>query len=447
MTSYLRIFLITLIVISLPGQLLFADTLQNTKAYEGGKILTLEAAKKIALKNNPTLAAAMERIVQAKEKIKQSKAGYLPAVSIAAAWDHTDKTENTLPGYEESQYTNKISATQILFDGFMRKYSVLSATYGEKMNSEFEKESRRLLIWSVAQSYLNVQLASENMKIAESDMIFNEKQAREAVAKERAGTGSLSDVLNFETRVNSAKSSLIATNQTYKEAVYSLAALLGFADSLLPKGMKVTKLNNETIEKNIPCDLDKDIKIFVEQRSDIKQAYYSLKDSEAKISQVKAEFYPQISLTGAYGNSGDWDSISDGDNLAASVGINVSFNLFNGGSSVSKTKEARSEKRRMEKELENAKNLAVSEMRSAWDNIGSARQQLLLQEENADLVKKTRDLVEKEYKAGQVSLVRLNEAQNDLVASLGGLAKAKVSLILALEEFDYYTGRNILPEG
>ncbi len=54
--------------------------------------------------------------------------------------------------------------------------------------------------------------------------------------------------------------------------------------------------------------------------------------------------------------------------------------------------------------------------------------------------------MEKEYNAGQVSLVRLNEAQNDLVSAMGDLAIARVSMILALEAFDYYTGENIHSE-
>ena len=129
--------------------------------------------------------------------------------------------------------------------------------------------------------------------------------------------------------------------------------------------------------------------------------------------------------------------------MGASLGINVSFEIFSGGSTLSKVRQAKSQKRELEKSLEDAKIVAQSEIRSAADNITSAREQLQLQEKNADLVKKTRDLVEKEYKAGQQSLVRLNEVRNDLVVTLGDLASARVSLILALEAYDYYTGQNV----
>jgi outer membrane protein TolC len=52
----------------------------------------------------------------------------------------------------------------------------------------------------------------------------------------------------------------------------------------------------------------------------------------------------------------------------------------------------------------------------------------MLQRVNADLVRENRDLVEKEYLAGQGSLVRLNEAQRDLSTAQSRLALALVSL-------------------
>jgi hypothetical protein len=59
---------------------------------------------------------------------------------------------------------------------------------------------------------------------------------------------------------------------------------------------------------------------------------------------------------------------------------------------------------------------ALAEVRRAWVNLEETQQQLVLQRTTAELVQKNRDLVEKEYAAGQAALVRLNEAQRDLVA-------------------------------
>jgi outer membrane protein TolC len=78
-------------------------------------------------------------------------------------------------------------------------------------------------------------------------------------------------------------------------------------------------------------------------------------------------------------------------------------------------------------------------------NVRSAQYELELQRKNAGLVRENRDLVEKEYQAGQASLVRLNEAQRDLNRAQGRLALALVGLRQALKNLDASTGRILLP--
>ena len=86
----------------------------------------------------------------------------------------------------------------------------------------------RLLLYQVAASYFNAQLAKENINIALANEKFNQRQLAETEARYRVGTGSLSDVLNFRIRINSAKSQLISARQSYEVALYGLASLMGY---------------------------------------------------------------------------------------------------------------------------------------------------------------------------------------------------------------------------
>ncbi len=408
-------------------------------------VLTLARSKVIARKNSPTLASVRERMLQAQETIAQARATYLPTLSLDGSWNYTQNTDAPSTSSNENLYTHGISATQVLFDGFERKYSLISAKWEELKSFEVQRAAESLLVWSVASAYLEVQLAREDIKIAASDMAYNQELAKEAHAREKAGTGSLSDLLNFETKVNSAESSLIHAQQAYREAVYILAALMGYKNSRLPSGMELASLETNTVQARVPGDTNKEMETFLKNRPDLKQSQYAIQIAQAGIQEEKSDFFPTVSLIGSYGTSSVYEShyLNDTDYMGASLGINVSFELFSGGSTRSKVRQAQSKKRELEKNLEEAKISAQSEIRSAADNIASAKDQLGLQEKNTGLMKKTRDLVKKEYKAGQQSLVRLNQAQNDLVATQGNLASARVALILALEAYDYYTGKNI----
>lgn len=428
---------IALVLLFCPGRACLADP-------PSASFLTLAWAKQIALENSPTLAAARERVVQAMETLTQARAEYLPTVSLGTSWDYAEATGNSSSYTGENSYTSQVSATQVLFRGFYRKYNNLAAAYGEQMNRSARDDAARTLAWSVARSYLNVQLARENIRIARSDMAFNRQEETEAVAKEKLGTGSYSDILNFRTKVNTAEALLVDAEQDYEEAVFGLAALMGYPDARLPDGMVVSPLDPVSDLDPEPA-LSMDLDTALDQRPDLAEDRLAVLEADARISREKSAFFPTVSLTTAYGvNGGDgFSDLGDSDGFGTAVGLDISFTLFSGGADRSAVRQAAAEKRELEQEQAEARIAATSEIRTALDKVEKARRQLSLRSENARLVETTRDLVKKEYDAGQASLVRLNEAQNDLTSARGSLADARVSLALALEELAYYTGSNV----
>ncbi|HCY88125.1 MAG TPA: hypothetical protein DHV36_23515 [Desulfobacteraceae bacterium] len=443
---------VTLILLSCPGRVSLAMAASSTcltgQPIAGGSpaafTLTLSRAKQIALENSPTLAAARENLVQAMETIRQARAGYLPTVALTSSWDYDEKTDLSVSSKEEA-YTNTLSATQILFQGFYRKYNTLSAQYGKKMSLESLADAKRTLLWSVSQSFLTLQLAAENIRIAQSDMAFNRDQLKEAKAKERLGTGSYSDVLNYKTKVNAAKAALIEARQSYKEYGYGLAALMGYADAVLPENMVIQALSaTEQAAEPEKMDSDMDIEAVLKTRPDLAADDLAVRDAEARINRARSGYYPTVSLTAGYGVSGadHWDGLKDSENTGSSLGVSISLELFSGGTTRSAVHSVMSEKCELEQNLKAARITAISEIRTALETVASARETLSLQVQTTRLTGETRDLVKKEYDAGQASLVRMNEAQNDLVAAEGDLADARVSLLLALAELDYYTGAN-----
>jgi len=406
--------------------------------------LTLERAKQTALENSPTLAAAGERVSQAIAVIEEARADYLPTVSVSGSREYTEKTDlNAVT--DETRYTANVSASLVLFHGFYRKYNVLSAQYNEEMDRATLDETRRSLAWNVSQTFLNAQLTLENIKIAQSDMAYNRALEKEAVAKELLGTGSYSDVLNYKTSVNTAKAALIAAEQSYREYVFGLAALMGYEDARLPAGMEIVPLavSNRDAAAQTRDAGEINMTSALENRPDIRKNRLAIQDADARVSRAKSDFFPTVALTGSYGtgSAGDMDDFGYSDNLGASLGLELSFDLFTGGARRAAVRNVAAEKRALENDLKDSQITAKKEIRTALAKVETAVRTLALQNENTDLMETTRDLVYKEYNAGQASLVRMNEAQNNLVSSQGDLADARISLSLALEELDYYTGR------
>jgi outer membrane protein len=420
--------------------------------------LDLETAVAIALAGNPGLEASAARVRQAKAQVDQARSTYWPRLDANASGARVDLSENTYqenltiaqffnPGATvenpDNYYNADLTASWTLFDGFARKFANASARYGEQSSTAALNDASRLLISAVAFSYFSAQLALENISIAKADEEFNQRQLADAEARQRVGTGSLSDVLNFQVRKNQAKTARINQEYRYEIAIFGLAALLGLPESRLPANVQLARLLPETATELSSPPVDRLILKAMDHRPDIQQAQWGIRQTEAQVKIAQSDNYPTIFLAGSLDGERVEDPGFQRDDFGNRIQVGLSYNLFAGGFTQARIREARHRKQELEKRLEELILSATSDIRSSAALVATAQSQLALQRENFDLVQRTRDLVEKEYNAGQGSLVRLNEAQKDLITAQSNLALALVGLRQAWVELETRTG-NIL---
>ena len=223
-------------------------------------VLDLKTAQRIAVSSSPTLAAAVERVSQASERVKQAEALYWPILDADGSASRVDLSNSRVEDQRnavglnpffsvknpQNFYRAGLVASWTVFDGFRRKFNLALAEYGQEASQASLLESQRLLLSAVADSYYIAQLARRNIAIADADEAFNQRQLEEAQARYRVGTGSLSDRLNFEVQVNAALSARNDFNSQYRIALVGLAALMGVPESYLPPSLDLAALEKET---------------------------------------------------------------------------------------------------------------------------------------------------------------------------------------------------------
>ena len=84
----------------------------------------------------------------------------------------------------------------------------------------------------------------------------------------------------------------------------------------------------------------------------------------------------------------------------------------------------------------------IQEVRVAYDNYITGLKQVKLNQKNVEIVRKMRDLVNEEYKAGSAGITRLNEAQYDLVNAETALANAVINMHNAKAQLKAATDAN-----
>ena len=149
MNRYIHLFLIyyTIVILAANG---FAQDIQDIQAKSLDlntiRVLDLETAGKIALANNPSLAAAQARVRQAKQRVLQARSAYWPRIDANAAASRVSLSDNdyqtnlmfarlfdpnaTIDDPEDI-YRGELTATWVLFNGFERKFSNAAANYGK----------------------------------------------------------------------------------------------------------------------------------------------------------------------------------------------------------------------------------------------------------------------------------------------------------------------------
>jgi outer membrane protein TolC len=406
-------------------------------------VLDLKTAQRFAMADNPSIQATEVRIQQAKERIAQARAAYWPRLDATASASRIWMPDNE---YQDNLYTARIfdpgatiddpqdyyraglTTTWLLFDGFERRYKTRQALNAKYQTISARDDARRLLLSSVSLSFLSAELARENIDIARTEEAFFLDLLEEAKKKRYIGTGSLSDELNFQIQANAAIADRIQAEGDYRTVRHSLAALLGLADASLPAHVKLAPLEAASPEEMQVPDTEQMVAYALEHRPEILQGQLAIQNASLERKMAHSNYVPTINLTASVSGERESDTRFESDDFGNTVGLNMTFNLFSGGLYRAQSREAMQKEIEARKLLEASKINITTEIRTTITNVITFQTQLRLQQSIARLSQENRDLVEKEYKAGQASLVRLNEAQRELTSAQNQTALALVAL-------------------
>ncbi|HRR29525.1 MAG TPA: TolC family protein, partial [Victivallales bacterium] len=265
------------------------------------------------------------------------------------------------------------------------------------------------------------------------DIAFNESLLKETEIKYQAGTVPLSEMLNFKIRVNQAKTVLTDENYNLENSKIVLAELMGLSEAKLPENIKFSRPEDR---KDTLSSIDIYLESAIANRPDLEAFRKALEIAKFNLWQRYGAFLPVISANAFWGYSRNDDGYSGRymyrprtQDRSFNYGLSIDWTIFSGGSRIADLREAQALLASSKENLYEQWVRVVAEVRIAYENYIRAEEQVKIQKETLELVKKTRDLVEEEYKAGTANLTRLNEAQNDLVSAEGKL----VSSIIALD--------------
>ena len=431
------------------------------------KQLTRSEAQRIALKNNPTYAAAYHAVSAARMRYYQAWGAYSPTITAGftlqdrLAGYYNARTYTGTKGHVSTDtFTTQttVGATLLLFDGLAREFKLLAAKHSLEYQQAMEADQCRTMMRAVAVAYNAVLLAIEKRRIAQEDRKFQLDSLKDTRYKYDAGAVPLSDVLNFEILANNAEVSMIDAEYQYETAIYALAVLMGYPEGTLPK------------EVTFPSDFKSDfgdlpaVEIYLDaalsHRPDLKGYREQLEVARYQLYQTYSYYSPTVSAFANFGfgtneshthttsyhqngvRYGHDDTRSYYNQPFLTYGVTADWTIFNGFIRYNTMREYQANLASAEYSVAAQWFTVVGEVRAAYANYVQSVRQTRFYEKIRELSQKQRDLVKEEYSAGNAELTRLNEAQKDLVEAESNLASSYIAVQNAKAQLDSAVGAN-----
>jgi multidrug efflux system outer membrane protein len=252
----------------------------------------LQSLLKEALVNNYDVRIAAARVLEAGADLGITRANQLPTVNVAGGIQN--QRMQPLSGNVTAGAV-AVQASWILdFWGQFRRAT--EAARANLLATEYAQGLVRLtLISGVANAYFQLRAFDSQLETSERTLQGDKEIVRINTIKFKGGESAITDVLQAQLLQEQAEAEIISLKQGIEQTENQISILLGRNPGPILRGLPLTE---QPHMPEVPAGLPSAI---LERRPDVLQAEQSLVAANANVGVAKAAYFPQISLTGAFG--------------------------------------------------------------------------------------------------------------------------------------------------
>jgi multidrug efflux system outer membrane protein len=286
----------------------------------------LQELIRTALKQNYDLQLATERINAARAQVAVTRSSLFPQVGGNATF--SGGKENV----EQSKYNFLLltgdAAFQLDFFGKLRRAT--EAARAELLATEDARQTVILtLVSDVASDYFALLELDLELQITHETVKTQEDSVKLTTFRVEHGVATKLDVLQAKQTLDTANAQIPDLEHQIAQEENAINILLGNYPQGVTRGYPLVE---QFLPPEVPPGLPSSL---LERRPDIREAEQVLVAANAEIGVAKAEFFPQISLTGAgggaFGRSSVFSGLMSSELGIWSYGAQVSQPIFTGG--------------------------------------------------------------------------------------------------------------------
>jgi len=296
---------------------------------------TLDGLETRALRDNPGVQAAAQRLLQAQAQLGVVRAGQVPNVSVGAGVSNSRTSSETSQGIalgHRSIEGNNFSVGASLsyeLDLWGRVRRVVEASDAQALAAQDDRDGVLLLLSSqVASSYWQLRGLDAELAILKNALAARREAQDLIEARFKAGLTNELDVSRARIERANAEADLHEVQRQRNTVEHALATLVGASPSapLLADTANAALPQPPAIPVGLPASL-------VGQRPDLAASVAQLESFNAQVGVAEGAFYPSLSLTSNFGYASEHlrDLASGGARQFSFGPLALSLPIFDGG--------------------------------------------------------------------------------------------------------------------
>lgn len=273
-----------------------AASLGDEKWWDVFQDKELQGLIRSALANNFDVRIAASRVLQARAQLGITRADQLPTLNAGGAINSTQNPKiGPIPSYELTQ--GQVTASAAYNVDFWGRYrrATEAARANLLANEWAQKEVIATLVSDMAANYFQLRQLDLELEIAKRTLDSRRQSLQLTQTLEQHGISSLLDVRQSEQLVYTAATEVPDLERQITLQENAISILLGNNPGDVPRGLKLTE---QPHSPQVPAGLPSSL---LERRPDIREVEANLVAANAEIGVARAQYFPQISLTGSAG--------------------------------------------------------------------------------------------------------------------------------------------------
>jgi multidrug efflux system outer membrane protein len=412
-----------------------AQSLTDSKWFDVFHDDVLKQLVTTALAQNFDMRIASERVLEARAQYGIQKSGLFPDLSASGLWGAERASSIGLAPYPPGANT-AASYTQAGFnlswelDVWGRLRRLNEAARAQYLASE---EGRRAvtttLIADVSSSYFGLREQDLELDIAQRTKANADKGLQLTTLRHKRGAATGLDVHQAEQLLYTATAQIAAAERGIGQTEDQLSLLLGKSPGDIARGRS---LEEYAVPPEIPAGLPS---ALLERRPDIRQAEATLVAANAQIGAAKAQYFPQITLTGFLGGQSQaLSSLFTGPARDWSIAPQAVLPIFNAGRIRNGVRLTEAQKREAVLAYQKAIESSFREVSDALISVRKTAEQRAQEESLVKALRETERLSTLRYRGGLDSYLQVLDAQRNLFQGELALARLRRDELLSVVE-------------